>query len=80
MALLEAGRVGADVTHTIVEGQGGGSLSQPPPELARMDGSEDEDVVLPRVRKVFYSITYATKGSSLAVLWMEIAISWRKNL
>ncbi len=43
----------------------GGSLSQPPQEFARMDGLEDEDMVLPRVSKLFHSVTYGTKGCSL---------------
>jgi hypothetical protein len=36
----------------------GGSLSQPPLELRHMDGSEDEDMILPRASKVFHSIAY----------------------
>ena len=31
----------------------GGSLSQPPPDLPRLDASEEEDMVLPRASKVF---------------------------
>ena len=35
-----------------------GSLSKPPLELAWMEGSEDQDVVLLCVSKVFYTLTY----------------------
>ncbi len=72
LAHLVAGRVGVDVTYAI-------ALSQPPPELALMDRSEDEDMVLPSITKIFHTIINGTKGFSLYVLWMEVAISWRKS-
>jgi hypothetical protein len=58
----------------------GGVLVLATSRLALMNGLEDEDMVLPRVSKVFHSITYGTKGCSLAVLWTDVAISWRKSL
>ncbi len=63
-----------------MRGSSGGSLSHRPPKLLLMDGSEDEGVVQLRVSKVFHSITCGAKGCSLAVLWIEVAISLRKSL
>ncbi len=58
----------------------GVSLSLPPPELVQMDGSEDENVVLPCIITVFHTITYGTKGCILVVFWIKVAISWRKRV
>ncbi len=76
--LLEAGCVEVDVPQASMEGPRG-SLSKPPPKLLQMDWLEDEDIVLPSVSKILHSTTYGGKGCSLAVLWMEVAFSWRKN-
>jgi hypothetical protein len=49
-------------------------------KLTWIDKSKDDEVVLPRVCKVFHTISYGSNGLSLAGLWVEIAILWTKSV
>ncbi len=53
-------------------------VEAPPPELCLMDESEDKDVNIPSASKVFHSTAHEiNKVSRLAVLWVEIELSWK---
>ena len=66
-------------------GRGRGALSQPAPEIRRLDEAEDDDLNPCLAKKVLPSCTYGGDVSihgrdvhGLAFLWMECALSWRK--
>ncbi len=55
-------------------------MSQPEQELVSMVEPEEEDFVQPSASKVLSCLAYGKSDCGFAVLWQDIALSWKRSV